>query len=80
MQTYLVITDFIRRKNKRGEEYGMPVSVMMSPEAVWGRNVVTAAYKEKPDESWMRIFEHIKELYGESDDAAIIKVIGKKPL
>ncbi len=80
MQTYLVITDFIRRKNKRGEEYGMPVSVMMSPEAVWGRNVVTAAYKEKPDESWVRIFEHIKELYGESDDAAIIKVIGKKPL
>ncbi len=24
MQTYLVITDFQRRVNKRGEEYGMP--------------------------------------------------------
>ena len=36
MQTYLVITDFHRRRNKRGEEYGMPVSVMLPPEAIWG--------------------------------------------
>ncbi len=79
MQTYLVITDFVRRKNKRGEEYGMPVSIMMTPEAVWGREVVTAAYKESPAESWQRMFDHIKEKYGESEDAAIIKVIGKKP-
>ena len=30
MQTYLVISDFQRRRNKRGEEYGMPVSIMLT--------------------------------------------------
>ncbi len=79
MQTYLVITDFVRRKNKRGEEYGMAVSVMNPPEAIWGYDAVTAAYKESPAKSWQRIFDHLKELYGESDDASIIKVIGKCP-
>ncbi len=28
METYLVISDFHRRENKRGEEYGMPVSIL----------------------------------------------------
>ena len=78
MQTYLVITDFVRRKNKRGEDYGMPVSIMMTPEAVWGRDVVTSAYNETPSESWQKIFDHVKELYGKSEEEAIIKLIGKK--
>ncbi len=80
MQTYLVITDFARRQNKRGEDYGMPVSIMMTPEAVWGRDLVTAAYKESPLESWNKLFLHVKELYGGADESAIIKLIGKKPM
>ena len=80
MQTYLVITDFVRRKNKKGDEYGMAVSVMMCPEAVWGRDAVTSAYNETPARSWQRLFDHVKELYEEADDDAIIKLIGKKPL
>ncbi len=80
MQTYLVIADFVRRTNKRGEDYGMAVSIMMSPEAVWGRDVVTSAYNEKPAKSWQRIFDHVKELYEEAEDEDIIKLIGKKPV
>lgn len=79
MQTYLVITDFHRRVNKRGEEYGMPVSVLLPPEAVWGYEAVTAAYSEKPTESWKRITDRIKELYPDSDDADIMRLIGKEP-
>ena len=80
MQTYLVITDFVRRKNKKGDEYGMPVSIMMCPEAIWGRDDITKAYSESPETSWQRLFDHVKEMYEEADDAAIIKLIGKKPL
>ena len=79
MQTYLVTTDFHRRVNKQGEEYGMPVSVLLPPEAVWGYESVTAAYSEKPSESWRRITYRIKELYPGADDADIIRIIGKKP-
>ena len=46
MQTYLVITGFRRRKNKKGGEYGMPVSILQPPEAVWGYETVASAYKE----------------------------------
>ena len=75
MKTYLVITDFKRRISKKGEEYGMPVSIMLPPEAVWGYEAVTSAYDETPDESWQRIYDHVKEMYEEADDKAIWKLI-----
>ena len=79
MQTYLVIADFKRRQNKRGEEYGMAVSILLPPESIWGYDTVTAAYSEKPKESWSRIFEHTREMYPETKDADIIRLIGKAP-
>ena len=75
MKIYLVITDFKRRISKKGEEYGMPVSIMLPPEAVWGYEAVTSAYDETPDESWQRIYDHVKEMYEEADDKAIWKLI-----
>lgn len=79
MQTYLVIVDFKRRVSKKGEAYGMPVSIMLPPEVVWGYDMVTSAYAEKPAESWQRLYDHVKEMYEEADDEAIVKLIGKKP-
>ena len=77
MQTYLVISDFHRRVNKRGEEYGMPVSVLLPPEAIWGYETVTAAYGEDPAKSRQRIIDRIYEQFPDATDAGIIKVIGK---
>ena len=79
MQTYLVIADFHRRTNKKGSEYGMPVSVLLPPEALWGYEKVTAAYEEKPVESWRRIIDRVKELWPNADDKDVIRIIGKKP-
>jgi len=77
MQTYLVTVDFHRRENKRGEEYGMPVSVMLPPEAVWGYELVTSAYSEAPEVSKQRLYDRVRELYPQADDAAVAKLIGK---
>jgi hypothetical protein len=79
MQTYLVIYDFHRRVNKRGEEYGMPVSVMLPPEAIWGYETVTSAYKESPSKSRERIAQRIREVFPGADDDAITRIIGKRP-
>lgn len=79
MQLYLVITDFKRRTNKKGEEYGMSVSIMLPPESVWGYDLVATAYDEEPVQSWQRIFYRVKELYPNADDKSIIGLIGKKP-
>lgn len=79
MQTYLVITGFHRRKNKKGVEYGMPVSVLQPPEAVWGYETVTRAYNESPAVSWERIFTQVKTHFPDGKEKEIIALIGKKP-
>jgi hypothetical protein len=79
MQIYLVITDFRRRKNKRGQEYGMSVSVLQPPEAVWGHAAVTKAYAESPAQSWDRVFRHVRGAYPDSPEKEIVKLIGKRP-
>lgn len=80
MQLYLVITDFQRRKNKKGAEYGMSVSVMFPPETIWGYDLVTCAYSVEPAESWQRIIDHVKRLYPECQESNIVGLIGKKPI
>ena len=79
MQTYLVIIDFRRRTNKKGEEYGMAVSVMLPPEAVWGYETVTAAYNESPADSYDRIVSRIKEQFPGAKDEDVIRLIGRRP-
>lgn len=79
MQLYLVIGGFRRRRNRRGQEYGMAVSVLMAPESIWGYDVMSSAYDEAPRESWERIFEHARALYPGTPDADIIRLIGKRP-
>ncbi len=77
MKTYLVISDFRRRVNKRGEEYGMPVSIPLPPEAIWGYETVTAAYSEAPEISRERIAQRIKEQFPAATSEAIARMIGK---
>ena len=79
MNLYLVITDFRRRRNKSGREYGMSVSVMLPPEAIWGYDTVTAAYREPPHTSWKRIVERVQEVFPSSSMEDLIQVIGKEP-
>lgn len=79
MKFYLVTADFHRRKNKKGDEYGMAVSVLLPPEAIWGYDAVTSAYSEEPARSWRRIYERVKELFPQAAENAIIRIIGKCP-
>lgn len=77
MQLYLVMVDFRRRRNKKGEEYGMPVSILLPPEVVWGYKQIASAYKEKPEKSGDRIREHILKLYPNADEKSIKSIVGK---
>lgn len=79
MKIYLVTTDFHKRKNKNGAEYGMPVSVLMPPEAIWGYDVLTAAYTEEIHQSWLRICDRVNEMFPQAKQNEIIRLIGKEP-
>lgn len=75
MQTYLVIKDFRRKVNKHGDEYGMPVSVYARPEDLWGYELMSSAYSEKPEVSREKIFAHIRRLYPYATERQILKVM-----
>jgi hypothetical protein len=62
MQMYLCLSDFRKRKNKKGDEYGWPIAVYSTPEHIWGYDYVTSAYKEEPSESRKRIKGRIREV------------------
>ena len=79
MKLYLVISDFRHRKNKKGVDYGMSVSVMQPPETIWGYDKVTERYSEAPGTSWEKIHEHLKTLYPDAAESAVAAMIGKKP-
>lgn len=76
MQTYLVIKDFRRKRSKKGIEYGMPVCVYAMPERLWGYDMVSSAYKEEPQESWQRIYEHVRSCFPEAGEMQIKKLLG----
>lgn len=79
MKLYLVTADFRRRKNKKGAEYGMAVSVLLPPESIWGYDTATSAYAEEPVKSWQRICDRVKKMFPQAENAAIIRMIGKCP-
>ncbi len=75
MQTYLIIHDFRQKRNKKGAEYGMAVSVYMTPEELWGYDLVTSAYKETPEASRERIYRHVQEHYPDATEKQIKTLI-----
>lgn len=76
MQTYLIQRDFRRKVNKRGEEYGWPVSVYSTPESLWGYDVVSAAYKEEPEKSKERILGQFQQHFTKAARKDMLKVLG----
>lgn len=75
MQTYLVVKDFRCKRNKHGLEYGMPVCVYSKPEDLWGYDMVTTAYSEKPEDSREKIFAHVRELYPDATEKQLAAVL-----
>ena len=75
MKSYLCMRDFQRRKNKQGKEYGWDVAIYAKPEEVFGYKHVTKAYGESVEESFDRIYRHIKKFCKDADEKSIKKLI-----
>ena len=76
MQLYLVISGFRRRVNRRGEAYGMPVSLLEPPEAIWGRELISSASARAPAASRAHIAAHLRALCPGAADADIARLVG----
>lgn len=76
MQTYVILRDLRRRIDKKGREYGWPVSVYTTPEHLWGYALVTSAYKEEPEESRGKILRQAEKCFPDASRKALLKVLG----
>ena len=74
MATYIVTEDFIYPRDKHNHEYGGGRSLLNTPEDLYGREVCQCI--RSPQESYQRIFEHLKEILPDASDTQIIKIIG----
>lgn len=75
MQTYLCNSDFRKRVNKAGKEFGWDVAQYATPESIWGREFVASAYFETPEQSYERIAQQIKKHFPKATDKQIKKVL-----
>lgn len=77
MQTYLIMSDFRQKTNKKGQAYGWHIAVLEMPEVKWGYDHVTSCYGEKPDESWSRIMQQVQGAFPGAGIADIRRVVGR---
>ena len=76
MQTYLIMSRFAQKRNKKGNAYGWHIAALETPETKWGREFVTSEYKAEPAKSWERIKNRIKEFFPEAEERQIQKILG----
>lgn len=75
MQTYLCNSDFTKRVNKKGEEFGWEVAEYATPEHILGYEYVTSRYNCDPKESFERIVNRVKKFFPEATEKQLLKVL-----
>ena len=75
MQTYLTVADFEYARDKTGAPYGWGIARYITPEVLFGEEMIRMAYRREPEESRQRIFQQMLLLLPEADDNEIWKMI-----
>ena len=75
MQSFLLISRFGQKRNKRGETYGWHLPFFMTPETKWGYDAVNSC-SEKPADSRERLTEQIRKICPAASGDEIRKILG----
>lgn len=74
-QGYVLISDFRYMIDKNGNEYGWGVAEYSTPEQFMGEAFSSNVYKRTPEESFIRMFEHLREILPGADKQTIYKLL-----
>lgn len=75
MQLYLCNSDFKKRKNKNGEDFGWDVAEYSSPEHIFGYEYVSSAYKKEPSESYEILKKNVLNIFPSTKDKEILRIL-----
>lgn len=73
---YTVISDFVYMQDKNGKEYGWGVSEYSTPEKLFKERFTDYVYTRSPQQSWKKLYDHLKEMFPDADEKDIIKFLG----
>lgn len=76
MQTYFCIEDFEYMKDRHGKPYGWGVARYATPEAIFGEDVIAAAYKTDPRACAVRIYDHLAQLLPQATSKQLERLLG----
>ena len=76
MQSFLLISGFRQKRNRRGEAYGWHLPSFMTPETKWGYEFVNSVH-EKPEESREKIVDQIRKHFPAAGEKAVRKLTGR---
>jgi len=76
MQTYLIMSNFRQRKNKKGQEYGWHIAALETPETKWGYDHIASGYYESPKDSWEKIKEQVRLFFPDAGDKDLQGLLG----
>ncbi len=75
MQTYITVKAFIKRSNKRNEEYGWPVALYTTAENLFGTDYVRSGYHIGTLNARGKIAARVAQMFPEAKEQDIIKLI-----
>ena len=75
-QCYVVVNDFVYNTDKFGKPYGWGVAQYTTPEKFYGKAFSETVYKNEPEESYEKIFGHIKSMLPHAGEDEIKRLIG----
>ena len=76
MGGYLLIRDFRRRLNKKGQPYGWPIAVYTTQERLWGCGHISSAYSAEPARSRDLVWEQIQKHFPAATEKTLRAVLG----
>lgn len=74
-ECYVIISNFTYLTDKRGQEYGWGVAEYSTPERFMGSEFTQRVYQRTPEESYERIYNHLKEMLPNAAETRLKKVL-----
>lgn len=75
MQTYITVQTFENQIDKNGNEYGWGIARYVVSEEWIGKNNCRGAYRERPEDSFERILEHMHKILPDAEESMIVKIL-----
>ena len=76
-QGYVLTSDFVYRRDKKGNEYGWGVALYSTPEKFWGEEFTGRVYKKTPEQSFATVKEHLMKILPDVQEELILRFLQK---